>query len=519
MDAQLAALLAAFAHAGAPEPAGIASFLQGLPDPGALPSPWETWTLIGLVRHRERQLWVAEIIRTRLRGAPSDLAALGALGHPEGVPQSGPVPGMPEWEFYFHGRGCCINHKIDGDAIDVDFWDDSAEYFDTFFYKKYLESLRRPEPAEQRLRELHPSARAVTIAVNDLIALGALTSLPGSEAHPYRIADDMLSSADTIAAFCTAWAAPNRRVWLAALIGDWPAADEAADGRSDLTAITSPRAEQCREIRRQRLRRELGEQYRAADALQALADLRAADLDQCLEDALLGPPTGSISAALDIIGQENDPCWCPRVYTLLSRVDPAGQIPQPHIWITSLKFLLRHGYRTAEVFAALPKAAGTEVGEAVLLALEHAPALALPLIRTGLLADIPINRSKVAAILALIAKPWSRRELLGALAASDDQEKTADARAALLESGDEEARQAVVAWEERNPHEHEVGSYLEIGGRRLGPFYTFGEISLKNRASWIRYEMDKLHDRVMKVKDVTPPEPPRARPWWQIWGS
>ena len=80
----------------------------------------------------------------------------------------------------------------------------------------------------------------------------------------------------------------------------------------------------------------------------------------------------------------------------------------------------------------------------------------------------------------------------------DDQQKTADARAALLESGDEDAQKAVLAWEKRNPHEDEVGSYLEIGGRRLGPFYTFGEISLKNRASWIRDELDALHDQVIK---------------------
>ena len=89
---------------------------------------------------------------------------------------------MPEWEFYFHGRGCCISHKIDGAAIDVDFWDDSAEYFDTFFYRNYLESLRRPEPPEQRLRELHPSARAVTIAVNELIALRASETPPTNPA-------------------------------------------------------------------------------------------------------------------------------------------------------------------------------------------------------------------------------------------------------------------------------------------------------------------------------------------------
>jgi hypothetical protein len=516
MDAHLDALLAAFLHLRGPEPADVVSSLRGLPEPGLLPSPWDTWALIGLTRHRERQLWVAQIIRTRLQGAPADLAALGALGHPDGVPQSGPVPGMPEWEYYFHGRGCCISHKVDGDAIDVDFWEDSADYFDTFFYKNYLESLRRPGPPEQRLRELHPSARAVTIAVTDLLAAGALTPLPGSDSHPYRLADEVMAVADDIDSFCTAWSRPDRRVWLAALIGDWLAADEAAAGRPELTAITGPRAGRCREIRWQRLRRELGEPYRGADALQALADLRAPDLDQCLEDALSGPPSGLISAALDVIGQQDDPRWCARVHELFSRVDPAGQLPQPHIWITSLKFLLRHGHRTAEVIAALAKAGRTEVGEAVLLSLEHAPELALPLIRKGLLADVPMDRTRVAAILALINAPWSRRELLGALEASDDQEKTADVRAALLEPGDEEAQRAVLAWEERNPHENETGSYLEIGGRRLGPFYTFGELALKDRASWIRYEMDQLHDRVMKVKDIVPPEPPVPRPWWKF---
>ena len=524
MDAHIDALLAAFARAGEPEPADLASSLQSLADPGSMPSPWETWTLIGLVRHRERQLWVADIIRQRLRGAPSDLAAGGAFGHPEGVPQSGPVPGLPEWEYYFHGRGCCISHKVGGDAIDVDFWDDSAEYFDTFFYKNYLESLRHPEPPERRLRELHPSARAVTIAIDDLIAAGALTPLPGRETHPYRVADEVLDA--PIDDICTAWAEPSRRVWLAALLGDWLAADQAATGRAGLTAVTAPLAERCREIRRQRLRRDLGVQYKGADALQALADLGAADLDRCLEDALGGPPNGTTSAALDVIGKQDDPRWCPSLYALFCRVDPEGQAPSPHIWITSLQFLLRHGHRTAEMFAALPRAGGGSSSgpfrprrwEAVLLALEHAPELALPLIRKALLADIPINRTEVAAILAIIAKPWSRRELLGALEASDDQERTADARAALLESGDEQAQKAVVAWEERNPHENEAGSYLEIGGRKLGPFYTFGEIALKNKSSRIRYEMEKLHDRVMKLRDVVPPEPP-VRPWWKVWGS
>jgi hypothetical protein len=33
-----------------------------------------------------------------------------------------------------------------------------------------------------------------------------------------------------------------------------------------------------------------------------------------------------------------------------------------------------------------------------------------------------------------------------------------------------------------------------------------GEIALKNRAEWIRYEMGTLHERVMKVRNVVPPD-------------
>jgi Domain of unknown function (DUF6896) len=242
MNPQTTALLDAFERARHPEPADLLSAVRGLPDPAALPSPWETWTLIGLVRHRDRQFWVADIIRNRLRGAPADLAAIGALGHPEGVPQSGPVPGLPEWEYYFHGRGCCLTHKVDGDQIDVDYWDDSAEYFDTFFYTKYLESLRHPGPPEQRLRELHRSARTVRIAVEDLIVAGALAPLAGRDSHPPRVSDAVLDHADAIEAFCGAWADPANRPWLGALCGDWLAAHKAAEGRPDFTAIAGPRA-------------------------------------------------------------------------------------------------------------------------------------------------------------------------------------------------------------------------------------------------------------------------------------
>lgn len=82
-----------------------------------------------------------------------------------------------------------------------------------------------------------------------------------------------------------------------------------------------------------------------------------------------------------------------------------------------------------------------------------------------------------------------------------------------------EAERAVSAWEQKNPHECEPGDYLEIEGRKVGPFYSMAEHSLKNRASFVRYEMDKLHDRVLKIKNVVPPEPPLPNPWWKFWGG
>jgi hypothetical protein len=504
MDAKIDRLLNALRRVSDGPPHDLAAFVRQLPEPGALPSPWETWTLIGLARHRERQNWVAEIIRTRLGGNLGNLAGYCSMGPLAGVPRSGSVPGLPEWEYYFHGIGCCITHKVRGDAIDVDFFGDSAECFDWFFYANYLDSLREPDPVEQRLRDLHQKRSAVRLSMDDLLAAGALTRrAPDGREGPPRVAEEVLACEGVIEAFCRLWASPGQRLWLAAVVGDWPAAREAVAGRAEVDPVIVGHAESCLRLRRERLRKESG--YSAADALYSLAEL--GDADEFLEEAFRGPPDGVISAALEIAGRQGDSRWCPHIYALFCRLNSAGQIPEPRNWLTSLKYLLHHGYRKRELLHAIARAGDSEVGEGVLLALEHAPEHALPLVRKALLADIPVNRTTAAAILALIARPWTVRELLRALEESDDQQKTADARAALLELGDAEAEKAVLAWQEKNPHEEEPGSYLEIDGRRVGPFYSFDELSLKNRASRIQYEMDKLHDRVVKLRDVVPPEP------------
>ncbi|MEW4454140.1 hypothetical protein AB1L30_15815 [Bremerella sp. JC817] len=504
MHEKIQRLLAAIDQAIQSESDGVdlPELLTRLPAPGTLPSPWEAWGLIVLMRHRRRQQWVQTMVETRLDGNIAAIGQMGSLGHPEDHPRRGSLPGMSEWEYFFHGCGCCLSHKVNGDAIDVDFHDGSANYFDTYFFEHYLNSLRHAEPPEQRLQQLHPSQEAVSLFFENLRRLGVLVPLRDESTHPLRLADDVVEYEDSIDQFCQKWAREDR-LMLAAIIGDWLSADAMAEGEPALQAITGPRAKACVELRRSELRAMTN--FRSPDVLRGLADL--GDAQQDISAALEGEPSGLTSAAIDIIAQQDDPQWCPAVFALTRRIRPDGQVPQPYIWTRAQTFLLRHQHKIDQVVQSLPDCGGTQIGEGALLALEYAPEHALSLIRKGLRSSIPCNRIDVAALLAVINKPWSRRELLASLEYSNDQALTADARAALLETCNEEAEQAVVAWEKRNPHENEPGTYLEVEGRTVGPFFSVNEVMLRQRGEFVRSAMQEIHDRVMKIRHVIPPEP------------
>ena len=215
-----------------------------------------------------------------------------------------------------------------------------------------------------------------------------------------------------------------------------------------------------------------------------------------------GPPSGTISAALDVIGQQDDPRWCPRVYALFSRVDPAAQLPNR----TSGSRRSSSCSVTATVrgvIAALAKAAGTKWGGGPARA-EHAPGWPC---RSSARGCSPTSRS----IAPRSPPSWRSSPSRGAggncwghwRRRTTRRRRPTPGRPCWSRGRGGREGGARLG----RADENEVGSYLEIGGRRLGPFYTFGELALKNRASWIRYEMEKLHDRVMKVRDVIPPEP------------
>jgi hypothetical protein len=72
---------------------------------------------------------------------------------------------------------------------------------------------------------------------------------------------------------------------------------------------------------------------------------------------------------------------------------------------------------------------------------------------------------------------------------SDDQEATAQCRAALACSSSPAAHEAVLVWEQRHPHIPESGRFISMR-----------ETMLRGRDSWLQYQMQELHDRILPLR-------------------
>src|SRR5262249_14447022 len=104
---------------------------------------------------------------------------------------------------------------------------------------------REPGPAEQRLAQLFPKGRGISLALGVLRRKGLLCP---TEEGEFTLRGLVTGYTGAVERLLDRWETPEDRLWLAALIGDWPAADATAEtlGRGDLTALARPRAESCR---------------------------------------------------------------------------------------------------------------------------------------------------------------------------------------------------------------------------------------------------------------------------------
>jgi hypothetical protein len=488
-------LFAVLNDLAAPAPHDLVAALDVLPEPGLLPSPWHTWTLVGLARHLARQEWVLSVVRARLRADPDQLARAGAFAHPGEIPQDGPVPDLPGWHYMFHGSGCCLVHES-GESIDVDFDDDTAEHFDIYFYAGHLHSLKTPDVPEDRLKRLCPDLELLALAIEELQAAGVLVR--GSHRVYFRLGPDLRAAIPAIDHLARLLADEPRRCWLAARLGDWPWAHELATDPA-VRAALAPRAAACLALRRAHLERGL-----AADddrvtriALAGLAALEVPDLADHLL-AALATPTGHASLALELLAPRWQPGFADPVYAFLTRLDPRGPIPQPHLFSAAAALLLENRCRVDDVLVRLD-AAGDQADVALLVqALALRAPVALTLLRRALRSTGAYIRNQAAALLAALDLPWTRRELRQLLD-SDDHEATSEARAALRRSRDPAAHAAVAAWDLLHPYTVPDD-----------PPYTGLDIHLYNCDDFLAEAIDDQADLVAAHRDhLTDPDPSR----------
>src|SRR5262249_36288341 len=146
------------------------------------------------------------------------------------------------------GIGCCLTNRLSGESIDVDFYECTSDYLSVEFYLKYLRSLRSPEPPEARLIALHSSIEPINLAIGELLTDKLLVPLKADARDRFRIVEDVLAHHNAIEVFCREWERSGKRLRLAAMIGDWLAAEDAACLSSDanLKRMVSERAAKCR---------------------------------------------------------------------------------------------------------------------------------------------------------------------------------------------------------------------------------------------------------------------------------
>lgn len=449
-------------------------------------SPWSLWTLCSLIKHTQRQEFVLHLVRDKLNGDPKAIAKDGELGHPP-IKRSGLVPDNTDWKYRFHGRGCCLTNRITGEMIDVDFFDETADWIDCYFYEGYLESLKEPEIWERRVIELHPSIETVDLSIQNLMELGLLEKYPDSSG--VRLGFDSDEFLGLLEHFEEASDSLHQK--LAAAFGDWGMLSEREFSHRNVSdAFASTRLD-----REQDLIQRFERKDQQTLALRSLFEMDSPRRFEMLRPALSSPPSGTISAALDILIELNDGTWCNEVWSLLGRTDPDGELPQPHIWHMCLKYLALHSSDGESIKQNLRKTSGHTIGDAAILALEYFPEEALALFRKALHSTVPNNRIIAASALALIDQPWSHEELLAVLRNSDDQEMTAECRAALREIPRPKLHQIVDEWEYQNPHEAEMGEWISME-----------EFALRGSQWLIRFEMESLHDRVLPLRAIMPPE-------------
>lgn len=459
----------------------LRSVLCGTPPPvwGATPCPWLAWLLICLLRQIPRQMWLLEVVRSRLQDV--------------GPPQ-GPVPGLPGWTYDFHGMGCCLSGP-GGENVDVDFHPDPGVTIDPGFFAQRVLALHAPPLPEARLAAFLPSDALVERAIQDLSRLGLVIHPRGTQV--FRLAPALEGLAEK-----------------AARAMDWPEAEgirwARALGDGELWARLDPQTADPDLVRHAReglqrwLLSVLDDPYMGSYAVKPLlALLGPKEVAPLASRVLSGPITSLCGHLIRSLPQEFDGSTA--VAALARRLSPAAH--PPFVACEAARYLLERGVeRTLALsllrgFGHLEKVEGftgnPHGAQLALLALEQAPSLALDLVRRALRDPSPSTRATLAAACVLLDRAWCRRELVDALLSEPERGAGIPLATALLALPWPEGRRVVERWSmEHPPVSHQ------------GPGYTLAEQVEANARAFQDWEVEKLRPWALRFGPRVPEDLP-----------
>ena len=416
-------LLAAFDHVDSGAPDDLDEYVRQRLSANNLPSPWVTWTLVGLSQYRRRQLWAREIAFHRLMSEiPEFRMALETDQYLKGF-----VPDHPEWTFQLTcvESSLDLHNRVTGEVITVGIRDYDADCgFHRLAFKEWFTEFR-PQFSlawKQRLEELHPLEDSIGFSMTELTSAKCFEFLPGDEEGELeQLSEKVLARSDSIIAFCEAWENPDNRIWLSALVGDWSALCIAAtDNRmAEIANLAKERAEECRTARLNKAHEWCGKLIDRdalplfADTLYVMGELAPEVVPELLRRAFAGSRLTALYAFYYVNGIK-DPTWCREVYRLLTQ-HPSEYHSRTAVGAASLaKYLVEHKYRVPEVVTMLARDEET-VDYAALLAVEHVPEAAMGVLECALRGSNERSWCQAAAIVAVLGGPRSEALCVSAI--------------------------------------------------------------------------------------------------------
>lgn len=432
--------------------------------------PWLVWMTVVLLRQHERQIWHQKIVNEHLKKATT---------------QSGDVPGMSGWMYFFHGIGCCLTSPS-GETIDVDAHELGSGIIDPWFFASRIESLRNDTGfPEWHLWRWMPSKAFIVEALADLRHAGIIEY--AKDNHVFCLSSQLIGYAGRLALLD--WKAPSVNALLERV--------KMSEVESEPKSLYGNAAFQSYLENFFSDRKRINGVLSAAKQLMARETLRG----KCVQ-LLAGEIDAATGAVIETLRTIPDAKADAAICATIARISPEAHLPYPayqaFCYLFERRVRREKTLKYFRCFTAVEKAHGFGgnpfLGSYAELALLYVPEDAMALVRRALRSNTPLNVNEIAALLAAIDQPWCHRELLHVL-----NYPTLVSRPCVIEalrhSSDANIRKLAAEYdkppvrkEEQIGYTFEEVEYYNVGELFERPFFAAsskaGQLRAKYPADW-----------------------------------